>query len=360
MRFSAWARLLLRNNLAISPARLPTAAMLTTMAGFNSLLGAIDRSIYGRRVASVVVPDDPVIIVGHWRTGTTMLHELMGLDPRNRCPTTYEALSPCHFLLTETFARKRLMFLAPRRRPMDNVEVGFDRPQEDEAAMCCLGQPSPFLTVAFPNRPLQDPRYRDFQDLTAGERAERWRVLKDFLQRVLYRRPGQLVLKSPQHTFRLRYVLEAFPRARFIHLARDPYVVFTSTVHFWRQMYIAYGLQVPTFEGMDEFVLETFEHMQKRLDEDRPFIDPDRWHELRYEELVMDPVGAVESIYRRLGLGELTPAFRDAVSAYAARSYETNRFATVPDAVRQQINVRWRPYFDRYSYPLKEKEAVPA
>ena len=59
---------------------------------------------------------DPIFIVGHWRTGTTLLHEFLILDDRHNYPTTYECLEPNHFLLTEGLVTRWLRFLAPSRR----------------------------------------------------------------------------------------------------------------------------------------------------------------------------------------------------------------------------------------------------
>lgn len=349
MDFFGWTRLLLGNRLAVSFTRIPMALTLTGMSAVNSVLRGAQWAWYGRRVSRVAVPDDPVFVIGHWRTGTTMMHELLGLDPRNRCPTTYECLSPCHFLLTEGVVRRWLWFLLPRRRPMDNVRVGFDRPQEDEAALCNLGRPSPFLTVAFPNRPPQHPRYVDFDALSDAELAGWERALRRFLQHVLYKRPGRAVLKSPQHTFRVRHIVRAFPQARFVHLVRDPYVVFPSTVHFWRQMYDAYGLQRPTYAGLEEHVLSNFEHMQRQLEAARRLIPDNRIYELKYEDLVEDPAAHMERIYDHLQLGDFEPV-RSAVEQYGRKRYKPNVFEDLPAETRQQIADRWGDYFDRYGY----------
>ena len=110
----------------------------------------------GRRIARVRIGEAPVFIIGHWRTGTTLLHELLILDERHTFPNTYDCLVPNHFLLTESFFLRWMRFLMPAHRPMDNMAAGWDRPQEDEFALCMLGQPSPYLTIAFPNRPPQD------------------------------------------------------------------------------------------------------------------------------------------------------------------------------------------------------------
>ena len=105
MQLGAWLRLLARNHFAVSPRRIPRALAITGLATLNSALGWWQRVRYARRLRQVSVPDDPIFIIGHWRTGTTMLHELFALDRRNRCPTTYESLSPNHFLVSEPLAR---------------------------------------------------------------------------------------------------------------------------------------------------------------------------------------------------------------------------------------------------------------
>ena len=95
-----------------------------------------------------------------------------------------------------------------------------------------------------------------------------------------------------------------FPRARFVHIVRDPYVVFPSTVHFWRTMYEGQGLQRPTFHGLDEFVFQTFSRMHDKLEGTRHLVDPARFYELRYEDLIRDPVGQMRALYNHLQLGD--------------------------------------------------------
>ena len=102
--------------------------------------------------------EPPIFILGHWRSGTTLLHELLVQDPRHTFPNTYQCFDPCHFLLTERLVRRYCNWLLPARRIMDNMPVGWERPQEDEFALALLGQPSPYLTIAFPNRGPIDPR----------------------------------------------------------------------------------------------------------------------------------------------------------------------------------------------------------
>jgi hypothetical protein len=353
MELFAWIRLLARNRFAVSPSRLPAALGITLVSPVNTALKWWQGLRFGRRAGRVEIAPDPVFIIGHWRTGTTLLHELLALDPRHRCPTTYESLSPNHFLVSERFVRYWLWFILPRTRPMDNVRVGFDRPQEDEAALAIRGVPSPFATVAFPNRPPQHPRYVDLEDLSPAELA-RWEdAFRTFLKLLLLKRPGQLVLKSPQHTFRLKTLSRMFPQARFIHLVRDPYEVFPSTVHFWTKMYQAYGLQRPNLRGLDDYVFDTLTAMYEKLEEARALIDRERFYDLRYEQLTGDPAAAVERIYDYFRWPDF-PAVRPAVVKYAerARHFKTNRYELTPE-LREAISCRWAAYLEKYGYGAK-------
>src|SRR5438105_3822102 len=267
--FFAWARLLVRNRLAVAPRCLYIAFIITIVSIIHTLLRLVQDAIYGSRVRRTVLRDDPIFILGHWRTGTTLLHELLILDERHSYPTTYECLEPNHFLLTEKLFTRWLHFLMPSRRPMDNMAAGWDRPQEDEFALCMMGQPSPYLTIAFPNRPPQEQEALDLEGLSPARRAAWKRAFLLLLRRITFRNPKRLVLKSPTHTCRIRTLLELFPDARFVHIVRDPYVVFPSTVNLWKSLYQTHGLQAPTFAGLEEQVFETFVHMYKRLEEGR-------------------------------------------------------------------------------------------
>jgi hypothetical protein len=342
----AWLRLLARSHFAITPTRIPLAALVTFASAGNTALRGIQSLIYGRRVRQVAVPDDPIFIIGHWRTGTTMLHELLALDPTHRAPTTYESLSPNHFLLTEKFVRRWLPFLIPRTRPFDNMRMGFDRPQEDEAALALRGTPSPFLSAAFPRRPLQFPEYVDLTSLAPWQLA-RWQAdFRRLLQLLLYARPGRLVLKSPQHTNRIPTLRAMFPRARFIHITRDPYVVFPSTMHFWRVMIQKYGLQRPDEARLREQVFKAFAQMHESVELARAQLPSGAFHELRYEQLASHPEREVRTIYDFLG--EDFTSVEPAVAHYADRSrrYKTNEYADLDAGTREEIARRWSPYFE--------------
>jgi hypothetical protein len=355
--FLAWLRLLVRNRFAVHWSLWYIAAIDTIVSLFNSSLGALQALIYGRRVARTPIPHAPLFIIGHWRTGTTFLHELLILDERHNYPTTYQCFAPNHFLLTGGVFPKWLPFLMPKRRPMDNMAAGWDRPQEDEFALCMMGQPSPYLTFAFPNHPPQYSEYLDLENLPPKALASWKKTFLQLMQRLTFKNPNRLILKSPPHTCRIKTLLELFPDARFVHIVRDPYVVFPSTVNLWKSLYTAHGLQRPTFRGLEEHVFSTFLHFYERLEQGRKQIEPRRFYELRYEDLIHNPVGQMRALYDHLDLGgfeKLLPRLENYLASI--KNYATNRYE-LPPAVRDEVGRRWGEIVRKHGYSeLASKE----
>jgi hypothetical protein len=351
----AWARLLVRGRFAVHWSKWYVAAAATAISIAHLALRLAQSAMFGGQVARTPIRHAPVFIIGHWRSGTTLLHELLIRDPRHAFPTTYECLAPNHFLISRSWLPKMFWWLMPSRRPMDNMPAGWDRPQEDEFALCLLGQPSPYARIAFPNTLPADDGSLDLRDVPAWA-IQGWKsaFLRFIRQVTLVNRGRRLILKSPPHTCRIKTLLELFPDARFVHIVRDPYVVYASTLNLWRSLFRAHGLQRPTFAGLSGEVLETFVHMHKRLDEARESIPAGRFHEVRYEDLLRDPLERIETIYRDLELGKFEPA-REYVEAYlnGVRTYETNRYDLSP-AECEAVTQRWRPIIRRYGYPIRE------
>jgi hypothetical protein len=352
MPMGVWLRVLARHHFAVSPSRLLQAARMTAFAPINSVLHGLDALVYRRRVQAAPDPPPPVFIIGHWRTGTTLLHELMVQDEQFTCPNTYQVMVPHHFLLTERFLPALLAHALPDRRPMDNMPAGFDRPQEDEFALCNMGLPSPYLKWAFPNQDTDGARYLDLHELSPRELRAWIDGLTWFIRRLHYRDPRRLVLKSPTHTARVRHLAAVFPGAQFIHIVRDPRVVFPSTVHTWKRLWDSLGFQVPHFRGIEDYVLDTFDRMYRSFEAARPLLDDRHLYELRYEDLIRDPVEEVRKIYDRLGLDGFERARpRLARNLTERKAYRTNQHE-LPDHLRARIARRWQGYIERYGYEL--------
>ncbi|MBN8623992.1 MAG: sulfotransferase [Planctomycetes bacterium] len=349
MCYGTWTLFLIRNRFQVSFCYWYKAVLITLVSFLNTAQWLVESLILGPAIRRTKIQPRPLIILGHWRSGTTWLHELLGLDPQFTSPSTYQVMAPNHFTISHWWVTRVFYWLMPSRRPMDNMPMGWDRPQEDEFALCNLGIPSPYLTIAFPNRP---PAYQEYLTLDVSEAERtRWKnALYHFLQKVTFLTGKRLIIKSPTHTARVRTLLEMFPDARFIYIVRDPYVLFPSTVHLWKRLYETHGLQVPTFAGLEEHVLSTFTRIYDRFEADRALIPPERLYEVRYEDLVADARGRMEEIYRQLELGDYSQV-RPAIEKYLAENadYQTNKYS-LTDEQRAAVRTRWRPFIEKYGY----------
>jgi omega-hydroxy-beta-dihydromenaquinone-9 sulfotransferase len=350
MCVTGWCGLLVRNHFAVTPRRIAMAVLILGLSFINLILWLIQIALFGRKIDRTKIEADPIFVIGHWRSGTTMLHELLVLDPRHTFADTYACFAPNHFVVSGWLMKPCLKFLLPARRPMDNMAAGWDHPQEDEFALCNMGVPSPYLTIIFPNRPPQCQEYLDFRGVPAPA-LERWKqAFHWFLKCVTLRDPKRIVLKSPPHTCRIATLLQMFPKAKFVHIVRDPYVIFPSTINLWKRLYRDQGVQMPNYEGLEEHVFTTFTRMYDAFERDRSLIGPGQFCEVRYEDLVADPVEQMRLVYQRLELGDFD-AVRPALKDYVAgqKDYKTNRYQITPE-MRAEVARRWAKFIDQYGY----------
>ena len=173
--------------------------------------------------------------------------------------------------------------------------------------------------------------------------------------------PKRIVLKSPPHTCRIRALLEMFPKAKFVHIVRDPYVIFPSTVNLWKRLYRDEGLQVPTYEGLDEHVFKTL-HADVRRVRPRPRACSGRASSARSATKTWSPTR-----WARCGrstndwsLGDFE-AVRPAIEDYFAgqKDYKTNRYQITPE-LRPEITRRWGKYIEHYGYTAEAGKSGPA
>lgn len=350
MLISDWLKLLAQNRFRIHPARLGLAFTVTSVTLFNSTMRLFHQAFFSRHVSEAQIPDDPVFIVGHWRSGTTYLHELLSCDDRFTTPTTYQCFAANHFLVTEQVVPRLFWFLMPKQRPMDNVRVGWDAPQEDEFALCAMGVPSPYLRMAFPNEPNEYLQYLDLLEVSPKD-LEQWkRCLTRFLMGLTYDSGKRLILKSPTHTARIGLLAEMFPKAKFIHIVRHPLSLYPSTIKLWRVLDEAQSLQRPHFRDLKPYVFRAFRRMYDAFEQQRQQLADNQITDIRYEDLVQDPVSVMERTYAHLELGEFDTV-REKLETYARgqRSYQTNKY-DLTNEYRDEILEHWGHYAHRYGY----------
>ena len=349
--YFAFLKLMARSRFAVEPRHLYIAGIMAWVTFANTVFRWVQDARFGDAARNLTLAADPVFVIGHWRTGTTLLHELLYLDGRFSTPSTHDCFNPCHNLLSETLFKKHLAFLVPSKRPMDNMPAGWDRPQEDEFALALMGEPSTYTDIAFPNRPPLDPGALDLSGLTPAGRAKWQRTLLKFVKTLALRDPRPLLLKSPPHTARIPELLQLFPKAKFVHIRRDPLTLYSSTMKLWASLATAHGLQTPRGgPPLEAKVLREFRVMMTRYFATRDLIPPGQLVEVRYEDFVPDIVGGTAKIYAGLNLGGFDAA-RPRLEEYAARhrGYETNKF-TLSAAQEAVVRQQWGDLIEKLGY----------
>jgi omega-hydroxy-beta-dihydromenaquinone-9 sulfotransferase len=345
-----WVRLLRDNRFAVSPSRVLRAVAITSQSLRNSLARRYEDRRYGAELEGVAVPP-PLFVLGHWRSGTTHLHNLLTVDGRFAFPNNYQALYPHTFLSTEAFGSRLIGFFLPRRRPMDNVEWDMRSPQEDEFAHCVSGFKTPYVGWVFPRRQGWYDRYLTFRGVPDHEVAVWREAFLRFLRKLTWKYGRPLVLKSPPHTCRIGLLLGLFPRAKFVHIHRDPYAVFQSSRWTFRGGAERQALQRPRPDDMDEWILRQYRTMYEAFFAERGLIPEGHFHEVAFAALEWDPVGQVRRIYEALDLpdfGHAEAGLRRYVDSVAG--YRKNEFPAPAPELRARIAAEWRSCFEAWGY----------
>lgn len=332
-----------------APHSLPVAALINVAAPCFAPFQAYERWRYKRDSAGVRFDPPPLFIIGHWRTGTTLLHNLLCQDPRNGCITTAQAMAPATSLTRPLLLEVLMRAALPKRRPMDNVALALDAPQEEEVALSNMGVCSLYAGWYFPSLlPRLFERYVLFKGHPAEEVAAWRRHYLALLRKAALLNPGKrLVLKNPPNTARIPLLLDMFPEARFIFLQRNPYAVLKSTQLLHRRMIDTLGFQRCADSEIEQWTLDFYCGLLGRYLEDRQRLGRENLLEMRFEEFEREPLAGVEQAYAALGLGDFEAA-RPRMQAYleTQRSYKKNTFH-ISQRDRALVENHW-------SFALKE------
>lgn len=347
---SDWLRLLRENSFAIDRKYRDRAWALTVMSMRNSWLKRREDNRYAAQLARTAI-HPPIFVVGHWRSGTTLVHELLALDAQFAYPNLFQVANPHTCLVLEKTVEAEMGHESAQSRPMDNMQVTFRSPGEDEAAMAMHSLRSPIIGWAFPRREAFYDRYHSFCDAPAAD-LNAWReAMLSFFKKLSLRYDKPLVLKSPIHTARIKILLDMFPKARFIHIRRDPYTVFRSTQQLYAKAVPYSYLQEPDPAKIDAGILRRYTMMYSAFFADCPYIPAGQFYELRFEDLERDMVGQIGQAYEALGLqgfDQLRPKIERYV--HARTNYKKNQHQALSEPLRAEIAQAWRSSFERWGY----------
>lgn len=303
-------------------------------------MAALQKMIAREQIAKANLRN-AVVVLGYWRSGTTLLHELLCLDKRYTFPTTHACMNPHNFLFTEASVLARGG--ASMQRPMDEMEVRSGSPQEDEFAFLCLGARSPYEALVTPSTLREALKLTDPRDLSAAD-EKRWReIFVQFLSGVSARGEGRpMILKSPTHGARVSTLRELLPDARYVLISRDPVTNFESVVRMWKKMFESYAIgPMISDDEIREAVLVDRPRFEAKLMNGVAGLPQNRFAAFTYEALVANPVGILEQLYQQLELGDFE-AVRGTIAEEMAKRKSYKAKGSMPSAEWQErIKKEW-------------------
>lgn len=349
-----WLKLLRMNGFAVAPEYLHRAAWITAWSVGAAAFGRLEDARFGRKLAAQEIDPTPLFVLGHWRSGTTHLHNLFGRLPDHTYPTVYQAVFPTSFLSTRNVLPRLTAGLFDETRSYDAVKQGWDEAAEDEIALAKLTGLSPYLSFMFLEHRNTYERYIDFLGASSEER-ERWKEgFRYFVKKIMLGTGGKrVVIKSCPHTARIRLLLEMFPDAKFIFIHRNPYQVFASTLHMRSHTDWENFFQVPEGDWDQIRERETLQlgaHIFDRYLEDRRLIPEGNLVELAYTDLIGHEEAHVERIFQQFGLPgwqRSQPVLRRYLDGL--KGYRTNKLQ-ISDQQRAAVRREWHQVFEAFGY----------
>jgi hypothetical protein len=342
---------LVKTNGSIDRPYLDRALFITITSLCNAPVRFLFKIKYNRKINETKLQHQPIFIIGHWRSGTTYLHELLSKDPQFCYTSLWNTLLPDSGLILEPIKRFLARFL-PAERPMDAIKVDMDGPYEDEAALAVLQSWSFFHCLHFPkNAEEQYLKSIHFQGLSSEEKDQWKAVYLHFIKMVMFINDGkQLLSKNPPNTARIATLLELFPEAKFIHIYRSPYLVYLSTKKMRRNVLDKLALQNASQEAIEDQVIQNYIRLMNSYFDQKDHIKKGNLVEIKYEDLITDPLGQVNYIYTTLKLPGFTAA-QPHMRAYLDKQseYKTNVYAIDKDIIRH-VDKHWKFTVDRWEY----------
>ena len=133
-----------------SPSRWEVSALISLSGLLVEPLAWMQSLLFAQRLQRVQLPDDPIVVIGHWRSGTTYLHQLLACDPTVATARNTLTVAPQVALLLKPWIAPLLKAWMTRVRPIDAVPWGPDDPQEDELGLARLTFDTNMGGMAFP------------------------------------------------------------------------------------------------------------------------------------------------------------------------------------------------------------------
>ena len=326
--------------------------------------------------------EKPLFIVGNLRSGSTFLHRLLSRDSE-----TFTSLTIWDIYLTPSVTQKKVTQFFSRldnklgghlhrwlydfdRRTLGKFKIhpiSFFQPEEDENILFHIWD-SFWVSFLFPFMD-ELPNYQHFDEALAPEHKRRIMAFyRSMLQRHMYATGKKYyVAKAPAFSAKIETLVEFFPEARIIYLARNPLDMLPSTIswiNYARRVFTQPKEKYLYLDEIVDFTQHWYRHPLKYLD-----AHPSPRHlVLKYDDLILRPEQTLRAFYEQFGYPD-KPGLVDIVDQAVKEtlSFRSDHVYSYEEMgfTRQQIIELYRDIFERFQFDqrdpaLSDLEPVPA
>ncbi len=360
LSFQNWMKLFLNEGIKNFKYYFPRIFSINLIKPFFTPFEIYESLRYRNILKKMNISKPPIFIIGHWRTGTTHIQNLLCKDPQFGYINMLQATFPKSFLSNRLCYAVLKRYL-PATRPMDNMELGVNSPTEEEMALGNLIPYSFYNGWYLPKRMNEHyDHFIRFKGLSE-KIVNLWKNKYLYLLKKLtyYTRGKQLILKSPANTSRIKILLELFPKAKFIHIYRNPYTVFLSTKNFYKKAIQIFMLQKLSDDEIEYFIFDIYKKMMKDFFKNKRLIPKKNFIETRFEDLEEDPITELNSIYTQLninGFGTIKPLLLKYLKSI--HGYKKNNYIFTKEIIKK-VEHNWNFTIDKWDYQIPRGTSNP-
>lgn len=346
-------RLLAWNGFRVDWRFIPRLLYVMLLSAIFSPLRLYENLRFNKDIEDTEIPQI-ICIVGHFRSGTTFLHYLLGQDRKLSFVSTRETMTPSMMIVFDKLLDKVVQQHLPSKRPMDDLEMETKLPYEDEYAIANLCPYSFYHGWYFPKNIYHYFRKYVLFDGVGEEIKEKWKkTYRYVIKKVAYKYGGKpILLKSPVNTGRIKLLMETFPEIKFIHIYRNPYHVYLSTWRLYRSIIPIFSLQRVDVEFLDGFIIDFYRELYKKYLDEKRYIDERNLIEFKYEDFVKEPLKILHEIYDKFGFDwfdEAKTHFEKYLEKH--KNYKAHRYR-IDDELREKIGKEWEFAFKEFGYEI--------
>ncbi len=321
--------------------------------------------------------DAPIFIIGNPRSGTTFLHRLIAQDHQH-----FTTMKMWEMLLAPSVTMRKVAWLIraldrrlnyPFRRRIREMEeeweeqneihrVALRAPEEDEYMLLHIWSTLKIWTFSAILSEAVPYTYFD-QQMPAADKERMMTFYTRCLQRHLYahgphdKRERTYLAKNPSFSPMIATLLDYFPDAKFIYLARNPLDMIPSYISLTETEWEILGDPQQPYTSRD-YILEMAGHWYRYPLEQLVQLPPEQYIVINFHQLVDNAEAGVREIYQRLGL-EVSPAFAKVLKreTIRARRHESDHIYAMEEMglTREQIVAHYEDIFERFDFDRRDK-----